>query len=35
MRRSHVIALLAGAFVLRLAYGLASELFGPDEVQIS
>jgi hypothetical protein len=34
MPRSQLIALLAVAFALRLVYGLASELFGPDEVQI-
>src|SRR4051812_31748034 len=34
MRRSHIVLLLVAAFLLRLAYGLSSELFGPDESQI-
>jgi len=34
MRPRLMVLLLAGAFALRLAYGLASELFGPDESQV-
>jgi hypothetical protein len=34
MRPRHVVLLLVAAFGLRLAYGLSSELFGPDESQV-
>jgi hypothetical protein len=34
MRTRSVVLLLAAAFTLRLAYGLSSELFGPDESQV-